>query len=123
MSRVIKFRAWHKRLEQISSNTQTISEIYDNESGTNVEDVIWLQYTGLKDKNGIEIYDGDVVTAKTNTHPAENLAGVIIFEDGEYLIEQDDDKFPVCSLSAVDRLTLKAIGNIYENPELLEQTM
>jgi len=69
----------------------------------------------------IKAFDGDWITAETNIHPSCKIEGVLIFHDMECAIEQNDDNFPVCSFSVIDRLSVNVSGkNIYDNPELLK---
>jgi uncharacterized phage protein (TIGR01671 family) len=76
-------------------------------------DAILMQYTGLKDKNGVEIYEGDVVEAKGYYQDKYIIEWVYdgweIF-DGKDGVVADFDEWE----------KLEVIGNIYENPELLE---
>lgn len=70
--------------------------------------LIWMQYTGLKDKNGVEIYEGDIF-APSWTHELVEVS--LDPEDGNFHhheVEYGQAKFG------------EVIGNIYENPELLK---
>ena len=72
-----------------------------------------LQYTGLKDKNLDEIYEGDIVELFDVTMRGfmygENIVGEVVFFDACFVVDRYDLRSYDC----------KVIGNIYENPELL----
>ena len=76
------------------------------------------QYTGLNDKNGKEIYEGDIVKVFTNK---EWRIGKIIYEHSECTIDVTNNKdLEYGRTSIIENLT-EVIGNIYDNPELLEE--
>jgi len=118
--REIKFRAWDKKKEQMHYGVETWDELpfIINPQGI-FTDFILMQYTGLKDKNGKEIYEGDILDG----------------DDGfRYLVKWDSGGFVVVRYDRLDRgimlrilsctsflSSCKIIGNIYENPELLEE--
>ena len=107
-----KFRAWNKRLKQMSESF-TIEDLLRVEapllSASNMTDeIIYMQYTGLHDKNGKEIYEGDILRF-------ENLPDLDIVEatDGGW------NPF-IDSMETDGAWHYEVIGNIYSNPELLE---
>ena len=72
------------------------------------------QITGLLDKNGKKIFEGDIVDILTENEEI----GVVAYEDGGFLVNADG--FCVDFHSNINGTDLEVIGNIYDNPELLE---
>ena len=120
MKRVIKFRRPHYHY---SGLFHSFSEWGPVEYGfkspasisgkTNMQDE---QYTGLKDGNGVEVYEGDVImfTYKTGGG-CFSRQGKVIFEQYMFLVEiENGDYFSLNRIGGVN-----IIGNIHENPELL----
>ena len=96
------------------------------------DDLIFMQYTGLTDKNGTKIFEGDIVEMHyffENHDPStlgvfedENyIKGYLIYDKlGLVLIDKNHDKYRVSDYVQEPCEELEVIGNIYDNPELLE---
>lgn len=112
MSREIKFRAWDKKEKKMIYPTFITNDKKD-------DDYIYLQYTGLEDKNGIEIYEGDIVDFR---HGERKL--YIAFNLGQWsmcgcLNEPNKDYRNLDHYVNHDG-PIEVIGNIYDNLDLLE---
>jgi uncharacterized phage protein (TIGR01671 family) len=98
--REIKFRAWSENKMHHFDLSDTIAPFLEN----NV-----MQFTGLKDKNGKEIYEGDIVNRF-------HLKGTVCFDELRAMfIINDGFKIPLFN----EIYGVEVIGNIHENPELL----
>lgn len=85
----------------------------------NFDDVVLMQYTGLKDKNGKKIFEGDIVEIDVHDHLGWNvIKGKVIFLEGAWLVT-DSGSFAIPLWSEINEI--EVIGNIHENPELLEE--
>lgn len=145
--REIKFRIWDKllgRMEKVQqlifginydygriiaviecvdkdNNQETIYKTYQRviytDDGEKSEGIL-MQYTGLKDKNGKEIYEGDIVKNK--------LGLFVVIEDGCAMFEVRDEQritfkqLPLIEFFAEDE-NVEVIGNIFENQDLLKK--
>ena len=119
-----KFRAWDKEgkvmidwfwLNSEGEAYETPVTLYDTPH-TEIErndDLILMQYTGLKDKNGLEIYEGDIVSYFTDSN------SVIEWKNGGFIIKRViDGAYDLMQMRIAD---VEVIGNIWENLELLEE--
>lgn len=81
-----------------------------------------MQSTGLKDKNGVEVFQGDVVVHEEGEY---SYKGIVLKDKYYFYIEgvniNDSFSFDDISNTLIGEADLEVIGNVYENPELLEQ--
>ncbi len=121
--REIKFRAWMPKekkwykggavqLIALQGNTFGLSEA----SGKIIQ---LQQFTGLTDRHGVEIYEGDVVRF---VHDDQTIAVLPVIWNSKgafFTCEHDNISRPVEAASGFDSVTGEIVGNIYETPELL----
>ena len=132
-----KYRAWYVLAEEMINEILMISFVRKEiigkfsdgstsvplkfEDERNGEDVILMQSTGLKDKNGKEIFEGDILACKTD----DEVINLNIFWDEEHALfmfesKKYNEQEPLAELVENNTYPFEIIGNIYENPELLE---
>lgn len=99
--------------------------IGDVEDGSEeeVEENTVGQFTGLTDKNGKEIYEGDFVKTKGGLGGVVlwNSRGYFYIKDDNYFDDEEPDLSPLGSLLCCKRKRLEIIGNIHDNPELMKE--
>ena len=130
MNREIKFRAWIKSQKKIINvygfSRDNISETSNdspclNENIFNFNDCELMQYTGLKDIEGTEIYEGDIVLRnETGCEGSYNAKYKVIYKKNSFCLEVLQSYIfkkgtVLCVMEECD-----VVGNIYENPELLQ---
>ena len=134
--REIKFRAWDKENKKMISHNQLFAIDCSNEypflaliaghyeNALSPLSVELMQFTGVKDKNSKDIYEGDIL--EVNHHwddydgcsGTEKFLGVAIFKEGAFQVSRFEKMEFYLASSIIISNEIK--GNIYENPELLE---
>lgn len=135
MSNAPKFRAWDKKLN-IFTNYHICDDIilfYDKHTGAWLSSkkysdrFVLMQSTGLRDRNGIEIFEGDIVNAvRISEEFFDDYVGAIEYDLCEYVIEDEKGTFDpllnyYCEDTSYELHEITVIGNIYENIELLKK--
>lgn len=108
--REFKFRMWDaQKNEMISPRDGDLISWHGPSNWRDFYTV--LQYTGMKDCEGVEIYEGDILD------DGSGYLYVVSFIDGRFAAHEKND---VLMLTNLDDYDFEVIGNIYETPELLE---
>ncbi|MCT3526501.1 YopX family protein [Latilactobacillus curvatus] len=117
--REIKFRAWHKNRKTFLDfywavdklgRTFSILDKYVYDEFT--DEIELMQYTGLKDVHGIEIYEGDVVEFEVSL---TRTKAEVKYSRNQFIVSMNS-----VMPRSLDLYLVKIIGNRFENPELLE---
>lgn len=137
-----RFRAWDKTTKEVYEADDIIAINFENKSICvqtiyfeqglpdsrdldyyDFDDIVLMQSTGLRDKNGKEIFKGDIIAIEVddtgtpiNAKVFQNRKiGILMFH-----VFEDNEDVPMVELLEDDSVAFKIIGNIYENPELAE---
>jgi len=109
--REIKFRAWNgERMKEVLTWGFNEKFISTPKEISPEDDFKVMQYTGLKDKNGKEIFEGDLATDAHNEHYE------VVFSDASFAVVHDGNVIEPLNEVASG---IEIIGNIYENDDLL----
>lgn len=141
MNRQIKFRAWdkdEKRMLEVyrigfdgpidgaqvycyldDRGAKGSKECFYDGDGLTLE-----QFTGLKDANGKEIYEGDILAWHSNIYRKHDWVGLVLYRGAGFAVQESDKSYSSpewldCACRK-DANIIEVIGNIHENPELLE---
>lgn len=126
MQREIKFRAWDKSIEYMDYRVRVTTE--EDETTVDVldgftkwrklDDFILMQFTGLHDKKGKPIYEGDIIL-----RDGIKYLTVIYFDNTECQFATKSTKTGMCyGIGTGIEDELEVIGNIHDNPELLSNS-
>lgn len=143
-NREIKFRAWHidskvmfDVLAIAFQNKQIVVKWHGAERAIKYDQFELMQYTGLKDRHGKEIYEGDIVRIlytdwPSNTDPNISMEdylnsishiGEVVYDAPEFgILMVKNDRYgerPIGSFNYGDHGRIEVIGSIYQNPDLL----
>ena len=135
----VRYRAWIKTEKRMFFSDDILNIDYENKEIVtqqiyfknglpddrdiyfyDFDEIVLMQSTGLFDENGVEIFEGDIVR-QVRTQPTtenETITGVVTMIEGAWLIMNDNEQLASDLWSETDENEI--IGNIYENPKLLE---
>lgn len=128
---LLRFRAWDKEFKEMVQvdalvfDEQIIKATYKNGNVVkeDIKNYVLMQSTGLRDKNGKEIFEGDIIAIEVddtvipiNARVFQNSKkGILMFH-----VFEDNEDVPMVELLEDDSVAFAIIGNIWEHPELAE---
>ena len=130
MSREIKFRAWDKKEHVMEVPIAIGFDDSGKIDSVSTYKYLWgdklllEQFTGLKDKNGKDIYEGDILAWHSNVYRKHDWVGLVLYRGAGFAVQESDKSYSSpewldCACRK-DANIIEVIGNIHENPDLLE---
>ncbi|OHW63098.1 YopX protein [Andreesenia angusta] len=130
--REIKFRAWDEQNKKMRYGDPRDDEFYFENDGCAMQYSIWMssnsdtnppimQYTGLLDKNGVRIFEGDVLLERYKEPDYDGREGIlaeVVFHKGAFMIKEPGED-PEYTLGETYE-DFEVVGNVFENKEMLE---
>lgn len=114
--RDIKFRSWNVVDKTMYNSIYNCKDSFEMQL-KHPQIYKIMQYTGLKDVNGIEIYEGDIVERRfMNLIDGAEFVGVVKYYDGAFNVDNNREAYPL--FHEIDEIEI--LGNIYEDSGLLE---
>lgn len=130
---ILRFQVWNKATKEMHEVDDIVSIdfekkqicvktlFFDQLNHYDLDDVVLMQSTGLRDKNGKEIFEGDILKV---TNLSSWLEVVSFNKDKAMFVSKETERkveeTPLYDLFNTDIFEVEIIGNIYENPELAE---
>lgn len=129
-----RYRAWHKTWEEIGKvkrirfddegNVTTVlfeGKIFG--ANEKIDEIELMQSTGLKDKNGQEIFEGDIIDIEVDD--TETPINARVFQNSKigilmFHVFEDNEDVPMVELLEDNSVAFEIIGNIYDNKDLLD---
>jgi uncharacterized phage protein (TIGR01671 family) len=121
----LKMRLWDteggaEMITDIDKIEEILGDISIFQGEDHIDRYIFIQYTGLKDTSGKEIYEGDVIEIEYLSRENKGEIGFVRYFHSGFMFEnKEGDLLPLYDLSG-DTISEIVLGNIYENPELLK---
>lgn len=123
MNRDIKFRVWsEKNKKMLEIQKHSFKNGLSMPYGSNMERYFGnlMRYTGLKDINGKEIYEGDIVSFYNDEeYKFKSTNALVIYDSAAFMLEHKKLGKEYLGEMDIENMCIKIIGNIHDNPELL----
>lgn len=129
--RVLQYKLWDKKNKQwydednvLLERDGTLTEYhYDCFENLDVidrtNDFIVVPYTGLKDKRGKKIHEGDICEIVTYSGKPFGTVYVVTFSNGSFKLTDTEELLLPINIDDEDIVSIEIIGNVFENPELI----